>query len=46
MEHLQTDGFKSSKKLDLELGDGIGDLRFERCRKNVKIVHINKVIDI
>ena len=46
IEKIHTDGFISNKELPLELGDNIGDLRFERCRKNVKIVHINKVIDI
>ena len=44
--HLNTDGFKSSIKLDIELGDGIGELRYEGERKNVKIVHINKIVDI
>jgi hypothetical protein len=45
IEKIHTDGFISSKELPLELGDGIGDLRFEGC-KNIKIVNVNKVIEI
>lgn len=46
VESLNTDGWKSSKKLDIELGNGIGDLRYEGERKNVKILNVHKVIDI
>ena len=46
IEQVNTDGFKSSKKLDIECGDGIGELRYEGERKNVKIINLNKVIDV
>ena len=46
IESLNTDGWKSSIKLDIQVGDGIGELRYEGERKNVKIVHINKIVDI
>lgn len=46
IENINTDGFKSSKKLDIECGDGIGELRYEGERKNVKIINLNKVIDV
>ena len=45
IKNLHTDGWKSSKKLDIELGDGIGQVRYEGSR-NVKIIHVNKVVDI
>jgi len=46
IEQVNTDGFKSSKKLDIECGDGIGELRYEGERQNVKIINLNKVIDV
>ena len=42
IEQVNTDGFKSSKKLDIECGDGIGELRYEGERKNVKIINLIK----
>ncbi|MEI7669923.1 MAG: hypothetical protein WCJ33_07565, partial [Pseudomonadota bacterium] len=45
IESLNTDGWKSSKKLDIELGDGIGQVRYEGSR-NVKIIHVNKIVEI
>ncbi len=36
IESLNTDGWKSSKKLDIKLGDGIGCLRYEGYRKKCK----------
>ena len=45
LKHVNTDGWKSSKKLDIELGDGIGHVRYEGSR-NVKIIHVNKVVDV
>ena len=43
---IQTDGFKSKIELtDLKLGNGIGDLRYEG-KRNVKIIHVNKIVEI
>ena len=47
IEILHTDGFKSKIELtDLKLGDQIGDLRYEGERKNVKIISVNKIVEI
>jgi hypothetical protein len=42
---LHTDGVKLNKQLDIELGDGIGEVRYEGSR-NVKIIHVNKIVEI
>ena len=46
IEQINTDGFKSHIKLDIECGNGIGDLRYEGKRENVKIVNVNKIVDV
>ena len=43
---IHTDGFLSDIKLDIDLGEDIGELRFDGYRPNVKIFNVNKVIDI
>ena len=43
---IHTDGFLSDTKLNIVLGDDIGNLRFDGYRENVKIFNVNKIIDI
>ena len=44
---IHTDGFISKTKLDIEVGDGnLGDLKFEKYSKKIKVFHVNKVIDL
>ena len=46
IQKIHTDGILSDIKLDVVLGDKIGDLRFDGYRENVKIFNVNKVVDI
>ena len=47
IESLNTDGWKSKIELtDLKLGNGLGDLRYEGKRENVKILNVHKIVDI
>ncbi len=41
-----TDGFMSDTKLDIVLGDDIGNIRYDGYRPNVKIINVNKVVDM
>lgn len=44
IQRVHTDGFISSIKLDIKLGDDIGDLRYEGKCDNVEIVNNIKII--
>jgi hypothetical protein len=46
IHRCHTDGFSSSKELNIRLGEKMGELRFEGYKKNVAIVHVNKIIDL
>ena len=46
IEQIHTDGFKTNIKINFDLGDQIGDLRYEGKRENVKIVNVNKIVDV
>ncbi len=46
IHRIHTDGFCSSKELNIALGDRIGELRFDGFQKNVAIIHVNKIIDL
>ena len=43
---INTDGFSSSKLIDIKLGNGMGELRYEGMQKNVAIIHVNKIIEL
>ena len=43
---IHTDGWSSSKLLDIKLTDEMGGLRYEGVQKNIAIVHVNKIIDL
>ena len=46
IEQIHTDGFKTNIKINFDLGDQIGNLRYEGKRENVKIVNVNKIVDV
>ena len=46
IEQIHTDGFKTNIKINFDLGDQIGNVRYEGKRENVKIVNVNKIVDV
>ena len=45
IHRIHTDGFVSSKELDIETGTDIGKLRYEGYKRMVTIAHSNQVLD-
>jgi len=46
IHRIHTDGFCSSKELDIKLGNDMGQLRCDGYQRNVAIIHVNKIIDL
>ena len=43
---IHADGLSSSKKLDIVLGDDIGEMRDDGYIQNAHVLHVNKIIDL
>ena len=45
IRRIHTDGFISDKKLDVKIGNDIGELRYEGFKRRITITHVNSVLD-